>query len=83
MSLKNTWMLLTAYRKEGLTEIDEDPIRGGTDGSQLTYRGLPCPNLFSGQENMHGRYEYTVLESMYKAVDVMIRMVEMNATNNK
>ncbi|WP_278950774.1 peptidase T [Lactobacillus apis] len=72
-----------AYRKEGLTEIDEDPIRGGTDGSQLTYRGLPCPNLFSGQENMHGRYEYTVLESMYKAVDVMIRMVEMNATNNK
>ncbi|AWM73732.1 peptidase T [Lactobacillus apis] len=72
-----------AYRKEGLTEIDEDPIRGGTDGSQLTYRGLPCPNLFSGQENMHGRYEYTVLESMYKTVDVMIRMVEMNATNNK
>lgn len=72
-----------AYRKEGLTEIDEDPIRGGTDGSQLTYRGLLCPNLFSGQENMHGRYEYTVLESMYKAVDVMIRMVEMNATNNK
>lgn len=72
-----------AYRKEGLTEIDEDPIRGGTDGSQLTYRGLPCPNLFSGQENMHGRYEYTVLESMYKAVDVMIRIVEMNATNNK
>lgn len=72
-----------AYRKEGLTEIDEDPIRGGTDGSQLTYRGLPCPNLFSGQENMHGRYEYTVLESMYKAVEVMIRMVEMNATNNK
>ena len=72
-----------AYRKEGLTEIDEDPIRGGTDGSQLTYRGLPCPNLFSGQENMHGRYEYTVLESMYKVVDVMIRMVEMNATNNK
>lgn len=72
-----------AYRKEGLNEINEDPIRGGTDGSQLTYKGLPCPNLFSGQENMHGRYEYTVLESMYKAVDVMVAMTEMNAANNR
>lgn len=72
-----------AYHKEGLNEINEDPIRGGTDGSQLTYKGLPCPNLFSGQENMHGRYEYTVLESMYKAVDVMVAMTEMNATNNR
>lgn len=72
-----------AYHKKGLNEINEDPIRGGTDGSQLTYKGLPCPNLFSGQENMHGRYEYTVLESMYKAVDVMVAMTEMNATNNR
>lgn len=72
-----------AYHKEGLNEINEDPIRGGTDGSQLTYKGLPCPNLFSGQENMHGRYEYTVLESMYKAVDVMVAMTEMNAANNR
>ncbi|RHW50547.1 peptidase T [Lactobacillus bombicola] len=71
-----------AYRSEGLS-INEDPVRGGTDGSQLTYMGLPCPNIFAGQENMHGRYEYTVLESMYKAVDVMVKMVELNVTNNK
>lgn len=71
-----------AYRSEGLS-INEDPVRGGTDGSQLTYMGLPCPNLFAGEENMHGRYEYTVLESMYKAVDVMVKMATLNAINNK
>lgn len=72
-----------AYRSCGLTEINEEPVRGGTDGSQLTYMGLPCPNLFAGEENMHGRYEYTVLESMWKAVDVMIKMAELQAKRNK
>ena len=71
-----------AYKAEGL-EVNEDPVRGGTDGSQLTYMGLPCPNIFAGEENMHGRYEYTVLESMYKAVDVMIKMAELNAERAK
>lgn len=72
-----------AYSACGLTEINEEPVRGGTDGSQLTYMGLPCPNLFAGEENMHGRYEYTVLESMWKAVDVMIKMAELQADRNK
>lgn len=72
-----------AYRACGLTEINEEPVRGGTDGSQLTYMGLPCPNLFAGEENMHGRYEYTVLESMWKAVDVMIKIAELQAERNK
>ncbi|MCD5504016.1 peptidase T [Lactobacillus delbrueckii] len=72
-----------AYRACGLTEINEEPVRGGTDGSQLTYMGLPCPNLFAGEENMHGRYEYTVLESMWKTVDVMIKMAELQADRNK
>lgn len=71
-----------AYKAEGL-KVNEDPVRGGTDGSQLTYMGLPCPNIFAGEENMHGRYEYTVLESMYKAVDVMIKMAQLNAERNK
>ncbi|MCT0191801.1 peptidase T [Lactobacillus helveticus] len=71
-----------AYEAEGL-EVNEDPVRGGTDGSQLTYMGLPCPNIFAGEENMHGRYEYTVLESMYKTVDVMIKMAELNAERAK
>ncbi len=72
-----------AYRACGLTEINEEAVRGGTDGSQLTYMGLPCPNLFAGEENMHGRYEYTVLESMWKAVDVMIKMAELQADRIK
>ncbi|MBT8928151.1 peptidase T [Lactobacillus delbrueckii subsp. bulgaricus] len=72
-----------AYRACGLTEINEEPVRGGTDGSQLTYMGLPCPNIFAGEENMHGRYKYTVLESMWKAVDVMIKMAELQAERNK
>ncbi|GFZ27044.1 peptidase T [Lactobacillus corticis] len=70
-----------AYRENGLT-LNEDPVRGGTDGSQLTYMGLPCPNLFAGEENMHGRYEYTVLESMWKAVDVMLSMVQNHAKHH-
>lgn len=72
-----------AYKACGMTEINEDPVRGGTDGSQLTYMGLPCPNLFAGEENMHGRYEYTVLESMWKAVDVLIEMAKLNAERAK
>lgn len=71
-----------AYKAEGLT-INEDPVRGGTDGSQLTYMGLPCPNIFAGEENMHGRYEYAVLESMYKTVDVMLKMAALNAKRAK
>lgn len=65
-----------AYQDQGLT-INEDPVRGGTDGSTLTFKGLPCPNLFAGEENMHGRYEYTVLESMEKAVDVLIDLAQL------
>ena len=72
-----------AYKACGMAEINEDPVRGGTDGSQLTYMGLPCPNLFAGEENMHGRFEYTVLESMWKAVDVLIKMSELNAERAK
>ena len=46
------------------------PIRGGTDGSQLSFMGLPCPNIFAGGHNFHGKYEYVPLESMEKAVKV-------------
>ncbi|QNQ82187.1 peptidase T [Lactobacillus sp. PV012] len=71
-----------AYKAEGLT-INEDPVRGGTDGSQLTYMGLPTPNLFAGEENMHGRFEYTVLESMWKAVDILRQINKLNVERNK
>jgi tripeptide aminopeptidase len=54
------------------------PIRGGTDGSQLSYKGLPCPNLFAGGLNFHGRYEFVPVQSMEKAVEVIVKIVEMN-----
>ena len=57
------------------------PIRGGTDGSQLSFMGLPCPNIFAGGHNFHGRYEYIPVESMQKAVEVIIKIAEL--TSNK
>lgn len=55
------------------------PIRGGTDGSQLSYMGLPCPNIFAGGHNFHGKYEYVPVQSMQKAVEVIIRICELTA----
>ena len=54
-------------------------IRGGTDGSQLSYMGLPCPNIFAGGHNFHGRYEYVPVESMQKAVEVIVKIAELTA----
>jgi tripeptide aminopeptidase len=54
-------------------------IRGGTDGSQLSYKGLPCPNIFAGGHNFHGRYEYVAVESMQLATDVIINIVQLTA----
>ena len=51
-------------------------IRGGTDGSQLSYKGLPCPNIFAGGHNFHGRFEYVPVESMIKATEVIIGIAE-------
>ncbi|MEN3324525.1 peptidase T [Mariniflexile soesokkakense] len=55
------------------------PIRGGTDGSQLSYKGLPCPNIFAGGHNFHGRYEYVPVESMIKATEVICKIAELTA----
>jgi len=55
------------------------PIRGGTDGSQLSYMGLPCPNIFAGGHNFHGRYEYVPVESIKKAIDVIVEIVQLTA----
>lgn len=53
------------------------PIRGGTDGSQLSYKGLPCPNIFAGGHNFHGRYEYVPLESILSATKVICTIAEL------
>ncbi|MGM9801626.1 MAG: peptidase T [Candidatus Limisoma sp.] len=53
------------------------PIRGGTDGAQLSFKGLPCPNIFAGGLNFHGRYEYVPVSSMEKATDVIIEICKL------
>ncbi len=55
------------------------PIRGGTDGAQLSFKGLPCPNLFTGGYNYHGKHEFVTLEGMEKAVAVIVRIAELTA----
>jgi tripeptide aminopeptidase len=52
------------------------PIRGGTDGANLSFRGLPCPNIFAGGHNFHGKYEYVPLESMVKATEVIVNIAK-------
>ncbi|WP_457610895.1 peptidase T [Lutibacter sp.] len=58
-------------------------IRGGTDGSQLSYKGLPCPNIFAGGHNFHGRYEYVAVESMQLATDVIIKIAQITTERAK
>jgi tripeptide aminopeptidase len=58
-------------------------IRGGTDGSQLSYMGLPCPNIFAGGHNFHGRYEYVPVESIMKATEVICKIAELTALKTK
>lgn len=59
------------------------PIRGGTDGSQLSYMGLPCPNIFAGGHNFHGPYEYVPVESMEKAAEVIVKIAGITAESFK
>lgn len=67
-----------AMQELGIEPILE-PIRGGTDGSKISFMGLPTPNLFAGGENFHGRYEYVAIESMEKATDVIRKIIELLA----
>ena len=59
-----------------------EPIRGGTDGAQLSFRGLPCPNIFAGGVNFHGPYEFVSIQVMQKAVDVIVKICELTAEYN-
>ncbi|KAB5486895.1 MULTISPECIES: peptidase T [Flagellimonas] len=71
-----------AMKSVGIEPIIK-PIRGGTDGSQLSFMGLPCPNIFAGGHNFHGKYEYVPLESMQKAVEVIVKVCELTARQIK
>ena len=61
----------------GISPVIE-PVRGGTDGSKISYMGIPTPNLFAGGENMHGRFEFVSLQVMEKATDVIVKIAELN-----
>lgn len=67
-----------AMKEVGITPLIK-PIRGGTDGSQLSFMGLPCPNIFAGGHNFHGRYEYVPVESMLKAIEVIVKITQIVA----
>lgn len=67
-----------AIEAEGMTPAIQ-PIRGGTDGSRLSYMGLPCPNIFAGGLNFHGRYEYLPVKSLEKGRDVILRLIQLAA----
>ena len=71
-----------AMKQLGIEPIIK-PIRGGTDGSQLSYMGLPCPNIFAGGHNFHGRYEYVPVESMIKSVQLICKIAELTAEKAK
>ena len=71
-----------AMEESGVTPIVR-PIRGGTDGSRLSYMGLPCPNIFAGGLNFHGRFEFVPISSMNKAMQVIVKIAELAKPNIK
>ena len=78
------FMHIVDTAKEAMESLDIIPqivpIRGGTDGARLSYMGLPCPNLFTGGHNFHGKYEYICIQSMEKAVQTVLKIIELYAT---
>ena len=74
-------IVLKALQESGVTPKVE-PIRGGTDGAQLSFRGLPCPNIFAGGVNFHGPYEFVSIQVMEKAVKVITKICEITGTYN-
>ena len=73
--------------KEAMLAIGIEPIvepfRGGTDGSKITYKGLPTPNLFVGGENFHGKYEFVTVEAMAKATEIILKIIELHTQKNQ
>ena len=79
-------MHIVDIAKEAMEQAGVRPlikaIRGGTDGSQLSFKGLPCPNIFAGGHHFHGKYEYVPLESMVKATEVITNIAQLTAKRN-
>lgn len=75
-------MSIVELAKQAMIDLEIEPViepvRGGTDGSKISYLGIPTPNLFAGGENMHGRFEFVSLQVMEKATDVIVKIAELN-----
>ncbi|MCD5089197.1 peptidase T [Enterococcus hirae] len=75
-------MSIVELAKQAMIDLEIEPViepvRGGTDGSKISYLGIPTPNLFAGGENMHGRFEFASLQVMEKATDVIVKIAELN-----
>ncbi len=67
-----------AYRKAGLEPVRMN-VRGGTDGSRLSFMGLPCPNIFTGEMGIHSRQEYVSVQDMQKAVEICVHLAQLVA----
>jgi tripeptide aminopeptidase len=65
-----------AYRRAGMTPVIES-IRGGTDGSRLSFMGMPCPNIFTGEMAIHSRREYVSVQDMEKAVETIVHLAQV------
>ncbi|MBK5210328.1 MAG: peptidase T [Flavobacteriaceae bacterium] len=80
-------MYIVDIAEEAMIQLGIKPlikaIRGGTDGSQLSYKGLPCPNIFAGGHNFHGRYEFVAAEAIQLATDVVVNIAKLTAEKAK
>ena len=78
---------ILAYAEQAMRDCGVEPsycpIRGGTDGARLSFMGLPCPNLCTGGENFHSRFEFVSVEAMEKISDMLVRLIENSVTEGK
>lgn len=72
-------LALKAMEQEGIVPI-VTPFRGGTDGSKISFMGIPTPNIFTGGENFHGQYEFITLEGMEKTVATIVALIKLNTS---
>jgi tripeptide aminopeptidase len=76
-------MHIVNIAEQAMKDVNVKPlikaIRGGTDGAQLSYKGLPCPNIFAGGHNFHGPFEYLPVNNMVKATEVIVKIAELTA----
>jgi tripeptide aminopeptidase len=77
----NDFPQVTAYAEEAMKNVGIEPycdlIRGGTDGSRLSFMGMPCPNLFTGEMAIHSKHEYVVVQDMQKSVKTIIELIQI------